>query len=73
MSDTTYKLWCLVEGDKTPFSIIASTTTFIGELQKMIKKEKSDALQSFDASSLILWKVRFSSDNFDITGGHSYH
>jgi hypothetical protein len=59
MSETTYELWCLVEGDNTPFSIIASSTTFIGELPKMIKKEKSNALQRFDASSLLLWKVRY--------------
>jgi hypothetical protein len=59
MSDTTYELWCLVEGDKTPFSIIAPSTTFIAELQKMIKKEKSNALKRFDASSLLLWKARY--------------
>jgi hypothetical protein len=57
MSDTTTIL-CLIEGDKSPFYMVAPSTIFIAELQKMIKKEKSDLLQRVDASDLTLWKVR---------------
>jgi hypothetical protein len=59
MSETTYKIWCLVEGGKAPFSITASSTRFIAELQKMIKKEKSILFHNVDASNLNLWKVRY--------------
>jgi hypothetical protein len=59
MSDTTYKHWCYVVGDDTPFSIIASSTLFIHDLQELIKKRKSNLLQKVDASNLVLWKVRY--------------
>jgi hypothetical protein len=53
MSDT-YSLWCFVQGDKTIFPAIASSAMFIGELKNMIKKEKENILQGFDASDLTL-------------------
>jgi Crinkler effector protein N-terminal domain len=59
MSDTTYSLWCSVEGDCTLFLVNVSPTIFVGELQKIIKKEKSNVLQRVDASNLALWKVRY--------------
>jgi hypothetical protein len=59
MSDTTYELCCFVAGDRTPFSIIASSITYIGLLKTMIKKEKSDLLQRTDAPDLTLLKVRY--------------
>jgi hypothetical protein len=55
----SYKIWCLVEGDKNPFSIIVPSTIFIGELQKAIKKERSNVFQRVDASDVTLWKVRY--------------
>ena len=58
MSDSKI-LWRYVVGDDTPFSIIASSTIFIANLQEMIKKEKSNLLQKVDASNLVLWKVRY--------------
>jgi len=62
MSDTTYKLCCIVEGENSPFSTIASSTIFVAELQKMIKKERSNLLQRVDASDLHLWKVNVDFD-----------
>jgi hypothetical protein len=59
MSDTSYRLWCFVEGDNTVFPVIASSTLFIGELKDKIKENKSNLLQRVDASSLTLWKVRY--------------
>jgi hypothetical protein len=58
MSDTAYYFLCLLEGDKTPFYVVASPTVFIGELKYAIKKEKSVHLQGVDASDLTLCKVR---------------
>ena len=55
----SYKIWCLVEGDKNPFSVTVSSTRFIGELQKIIKKERNNDFQRVDASDLTLWKVRY--------------
>lgn len=62
MSDTTYEICCFVAGDTIPFSIIASSTTFIGVLKRMIKKEKSDLLQKTDAAHLTLMKVNIDLD-----------
>jgi hypothetical protein len=62
MSDTTYELLCLIERDITPFTVVAPSTTYIGVLKQVIKKEKGDRLQSVDAPDLKLWKVRISSD-----------
>ncbi|KAI0285852.1 hypothetical protein BGY98DRAFT_1173292 [Russula aff. rugulosa BPL654] len=56
MSDTAYYFLCLLEGDKTPFYVVASPTVFIGELKYAIKK-KSVHLQGVDASDLTLCKV----------------
>ncbi len=59
MSDTPYTLWCYVEGDKTLFRVIISSTKITDDLKKSIKEEKSNLLQGVDASSLILTKVRY--------------
>lgn len=58
MFDKT-ELWCIVEGDETPFSVIASTSKFIHKLKKMIKKERGNHLQRIDAPILSLWNVHY--------------
>jgi hypothetical protein len=67
MSDTTYKLLCLVEGEKTPFSLVAPSSIFIGELQKMVKKERSGISRRVDASRIALSKVRYSIEKLQVT------
>jgi len=58
MSDDT-TLWCLVEGDDTPFPVLASPTTYIGVLNQYIKEVKENTLQGVEAAGLNLWKVRY--------------
>ena len=58
MSDDT-TLWCLVEGDDTPFPVLASPTTYIGVLNQYIKKAKENTLQRVQTSDLNLWKVHY--------------
>ncbi len=59
MSDDTYTLFCFVQGDNNAFPVTVPLKTFIGELKKEIKEEKSNFLGGVDASSLTLWKVRY--------------
>ena len=54
-----YTLWCLVEGDKTPFSVNVLSTISIGELKSAIKDKTSPSLENFDAKDLIIWKVHY--------------
>jgi hypothetical protein len=70
MSNTTYKLLCLVEGENAPFSIVAPSTMSIGLLQQMVKKERSGPSGIFrrvDASQLDLWKVCYTIVKFQVT------
>jgi hypothetical protein len=59
MSNTIQKLWCFSEGGNRPFSVTPSLTTSVHDLKRMIKEEKSNALQGIDAVDLTLWKVRY--------------
>jgi len=52
MSKTT--LWCIVEGDATPFTIYTSPTTFIADLKELIQ-EKTRV--NHPARKLNLWQV----------------
>jgi hypothetical protein len=55
--DKDMTLWCLVEGEDAPFSVLASPTTSIYNLKKIIKRENENTLQRVDASNVKLWKV----------------
>jgi hypothetical protein len=60
MSDTSYELWCLVQGDDTLFPIVTPRTTSIGVLKEHIKRARENTLfHKVDASSLDLWQVRY--------------
>ena len=59
MSDTSYELWCFIEGEKQAFSVTAPSDLFISDLKERIKAEKENTLRCVDASNLILWKVRY--------------
>ncbi len=56
MSDD-YRLWCFVQRDNRPFSIIASSTTSIHELKDLIMETKKNFLKGLDVAGLDLWKV----------------
>jgi hypothetical protein len=58
MSATGFEVWCLIEGDTTPFPVTASSYyVSIGELKRGIKKETENTFKMVDARNLILWKV----------------
>ena len=54
-----YTLWCLIEGDKTPFPVNVLSTTPIDGLKTAIKDKSSPSLEKFDAKDLIIWKVHY--------------
>ena len=54
MSETPFKLWCLVQGDFVPFPVDASPTIRIDNLKKIIIEELKLVLSPTDVS---LWKV----------------
>jgi hypothetical protein len=58
MSNTTYTLLCVVEGEKYAFEVVASPGDNILDLKVKIKEQISNFLQGIDAARLILWKVR---------------
>ena len=54
---STYTLWCLIDGDKTPFRVIIPIDNYIDDLKDSIKQKCSPNLDKFAAKDLILWKV----------------
>jgi hypothetical protein len=59
--DAPCQLWCLVEGDSTPFKITSPTNIDIDDLKKLIHEErKQGVLQGVDAVDLVLLKVSIS-------------
>jgi hypothetical protein len=59
MSDETYLIWCLVEGDGTLFPVVDSLRKTVIELKELIKEKcKNGVLKNVDAKDLTLWKVR---------------
>ena len=58
MSDKTYEIWCIVEGDDRLFSVIALSTIYIHSLKVLIKEKRSDVIQR-GAHTPDLWEVRY--------------
>ena len=52
-------LWCLIDGDKTVFSVEIPINSSIDSLKNKIKQQRSIRLEKFDAADLILWKVHY--------------
>lgn len=48
-------LFCLVFGDKEPFSVKISREQSVHELKKAIVAEQANSLRGIDASKLMLW------------------
>ena len=56
---STYKLWCLIDGDKTVFCVVIPMNEDISNLKESIKeKDKNGVLSNVDAKALTLRKVR---------------
>ena len=59
MATSTYKLWCLIEGDSAPFTVNAPSDTYIFELKQLIhERSESYILRGVDARHLILKKMK---------------
>jgi Crinkler effector protein N-terminal domain len=52
-----YELWCLVEGDRTPFPVTVPTGTHVAGLKKLIRADGINASDTVLAKDLTLWKV----------------
>ncbi|KAG0019072.1 hypothetical protein BGZ82_000267 [Podila clonocystis] len=57
MTDNHRTLFCLVNGEATPFSIKIPSNDTIDELKKMIKTEKTPEFDDIAADKLTLWHV----------------
>jgi len=52
-----YKIWCIIIGETTPFSVKIDQTESVDDLKKSVKKEKVDILDAFAADQLTLYKI----------------
>lgn len=52
-----YSIWCFIDGELKPFSVLASVDDNIDNLLRAIRLEKP-TLREFLASDLVLWNVR---------------
>jgi Crinkler effector protein N-terminal domain len=52
-------LWCLIQGESTPFEVIAPVNVSINQLKKLIKEEGIDVTErdTILAKHMTLWKV----------------
>ncbi|KAI1299061.1 hypothetical protein EDD11_006559 [Mortierella claussenii] len=60
MTNNRLNLFCLVDGESTPFPIEIESTKTFGDLKKAIKAEKANDFSDVDADKLKLWKVSIS-------------
>ncbi|KAG0315818.1 hypothetical protein BGZ99_007246 [Dissophora globulifera] len=57
MTNNQWTLWCLLDGESTPFPVEIESTKTIGALKKAIKDDNAVAFADVDAKMLTLWKV----------------
>ncbi|KAF9163381.1 hypothetical protein BGX20_001338 [Mortierella sp. AD010] len=57
MTSEKFKLFCIVDGDFSPFPVNIFGDDTVGDLKKKIKEEKQIAFSNIDADTLILWHV----------------
>ena len=50
------QLYCLLQGDKNPFGVVADIKQDMFQLKDLIQRKKA-ALLSADSSDIVLWKV----------------
>ncbi|ORY97137.1 hypothetical protein BCR41DRAFT_228771 [Lobosporangium transversale] len=51
------KLFCILDGHSTPFSVVVSPDDTVDDLKKAIKKEKEPEFDYIPADKLNLWHV----------------
>ncbi|KAF9202673.1 hypothetical protein BGZ59_002058, partial [Podila verticillata] len=57
MTNIQLSLFCLVDGESTPFPVEIESTKTIGDLKRAIKDDNSIAFADVDAKMLTLWHV----------------
>ena len=51
-------LWCLIDGDPTPFDVSCPLDNNVHQMKKLLLEEgKHGVLRNVDAKDLVLWKV----------------
>ena len=56
-------LFCVVDGESTPFPVEIESTKTIGNLKKLIKSEKTPRFDDVAADELTLWRVSIPVDS----------
>ncbi|PVF96573.1 hypothetical protein CPB86DRAFT_798762 [Serendipita vermifera] len=59
----TYTLFCILEGDKSPFPIKIANNEAVGVLKEAIKDKNPNALANIDARSLVLYQIDVNDDD----------
>ena len=54
--DKIYSIWCLIDGESQPFTILAKVDDNVDDLKRAIRLE-SPSLRGAGPSGLLLWKV----------------
>ncbi|KAF9944228.1 hypothetical protein BGZ70_004893, partial [Mortierella alpina] len=62
MTDNHLSLFCLVDGEATPFSVEVDRTKTVDHLKQLIKAKKTPEFDDFPADKLTLWRVSISDD-----------
>ncbi|KAH7055035.1 hypothetical protein BKA57DRAFT_489829 [Linnemannia elongata] len=62
MTDNRLSLFCLVDGEATPFSVEVDRTKTIDHLKDLIKAKKTPEFDDIAADKLTLWRVSISDD-----------
>ncbi|KAF9323060.1 hypothetical protein BG006_001796, partial [Podila minutissima] len=57
MTDNRMSLFCLVDGETTPFSVEVDRTKTVDHLKDLIKAKKANTYSDVDADMLMLWHV----------------
>ncbi|KAG0014025.1 hypothetical protein BGZ82_001943, partial [Podila clonocystis] len=57
MADEHLNLFCVVDGESTPFPVEIESTKTLGFLKELIKAKKPNDFSDVDADKLTLWKV----------------
>ncbi|KAF9577962.1 hypothetical protein BGW38_006509 [Lunasporangiospora selenospora] len=65
MTNNLLTLFCIVEGESTPFPVKIESTETVGELKKIIKTEKTPEFDDIAADKLTLWSVSIPDDDDD--------
>ncbi|KAG0020763.1 hypothetical protein BGZ82_011511 [Podila clonocystis] len=65
MTDTHLNMFCLVDGESTPFPVEIESTKTIGDLKDLIKAKIPDTFNGVDAKDLTLWRVSILDDDND--------